>query len=95
VAGLGAVSEHLQSICWHHPANLADRTEFVLQQFAVLHDSPRFTTNACFTLQSVREPANRKDITNACPQTTEETTVSQSKMLWIQLKQTDKSGTHR
>ncbi|MEG3839277.1 hypothetical protein [Microcoleus sp. herbarium14] len=89
------MSERLQSICYHHPANLTYRTEFVLQQFEVLYDWQRFANHARFTWQSVGESANCKDITNACGRTTRETAASQSKMLWIQLKQTDKSGAHR
>jgi hypothetical protein len=96
VAGLEAVSERLQSICCYDElANQVHNTEFVLQQLAVLHNSQMFVTNLCFTLQSLREPANGKEIRNACPQITTNTTASQSQMLWIQLKQTDKSGVHR
>ncbi|MCC3414852.1 MAG: hypothetical protein JGK24_14075 [Microcoleus sp. PH2017_29_MFU_D_A] len=54
-----------------------------------------FVTNLCFTWQSLGEPANGKDIRNACPEIPTKTTVSQSQVLWIQLKQTDKSGAHR
>ncbi|WP_293330301.1 hypothetical protein [Microcoleus sp. CAWBG58] len=54
-----------------------------------------FVTNLCFTWQSLRAPANGKDIRNACPQITTKTTASQSQMIWIQWKQTDKSGAHR
>ncbi|MEG4634344.1 hypothetical protein QUB56_33100 [Microcoleus sp. AR_TQ3_B6] len=89
------MSERMQSISCHHPANLAQNTNFVLQQFTVFVYLQRFANHACFTWQSVRESANRKDITNPCPRTTRETTASQSKMLWIQLKKTDKSYEHR
>jgi hypothetical protein len=41
--------ERLQSICCHHPANLAENTEFVLQQFTVFVDLQRFANPACFT----------------------------------------------
>ncbi|WP_333353990.1 hypothetical protein [Microcoleus sp. N3A4] len=95
MAGLGSVSERLQSICCHHPANLAENNEFVLQQFGVLLNLERFANHACFSWQSVREPANCKDIANVCPQTTRETTASQSKMLWIQWKKFDKYYGHR
>ncbi|MCC3442316.1 MAG: hypothetical protein JGK01_11035 [Microcoleus sp. PH2017_03_ELD_O_A] len=67
----------------------------MLQQLAVLHNSQMFVTNLCFTWQSLGEPANGKDIRNACPEIPTKTTVSQSQVLWIQLKQTDKSGAHR
>ncbi|MEG3957772.1 hypothetical protein [Microcoleus sp. herbarium2] len=89
------MSERLQSICGHHAANLAENTKFVLQPFTAFVDLQRFANYACFTWQPVREPANCKDITNPCPRTTRETPASQSKMLWIQLKKTDKSYEHR
>jgi hypothetical protein len=95
VAGLEAVSDRLQSICCCVLGNLTHNSEFVLKQLAVLHNSQMFVTNLCFTWQSLREPANGKDIRNACPQITIKTTASESQMLWIQLKQTDKSGAHR
>jgi hypothetical protein len=95
VAGLEAVSDRLHSICCYDMGNPTHNTEFVLQQSAVLHNSQIFVTNLCFTWQSLGEPANGKDIRNACPQITIKTTASQSQMLWIHLKQSDKSGAHR
>ncbi|MBE9184081.1 hypothetical protein IQ270_04925 [Microcoleus sp. LEGE 07076] len=65
MAGLGTPSDRLQSICRPHPANQAEKIEFVLQQFAVLPDLQTFTNPACFTWQPVRQPAQYKDITNA------------------------------
>jgi len=80
------VSDRLQSICRPHPAFQAEKIDFVLQQFEILHDAPKFANPACFTWHSVPEPANCKDITNASPRITRETTASQSKMLGINLK---------